>query len=344
MPQDQDAAGFEWCEIRRWRGYAKSTFYAVTADGEVLAESEPFRWRKDALPPETPAARAAHDTVVAAVCEEGWTISDGENGYWYATRLTRPARSPQARVSAPPAQDAAEIVEAAPVAPAPVASAAPAPVAPAAPAPVAPADPAPVAPVAPAPVAPPPPAAAPTPPPTPRSPETPTPPVPTTTPPEATEAESGSSRRGRRRRRVAVAGGPVALVAIAAVALPSTLRGTPSPVADVAHHHLAKKTNASAKPLSPSATSTTGALATTRARARVDLRIAAHGNGSWIEVRRRSASGPRLYEATLASGQRLHFRGARLWVRFGAAGNLSITADGRQVRLSGTEAKVFVPQ
>jgi len=308
MPLDQDAAGLEWCEIRRWRGYAKSTFYAVTAGGEVLAESEPFRWRKDPLPPETPAARAAHDTVVAAVRAEGWTISDDESGAWYATRLTRPARSPRAEPSAPPAPDAERVAE-----PAPVAA---------------------------------PHAAAPTPRPTPtprapRPPETPAAPAPAAARPEATEP--GSSRRGRRRRRIAVAGGPVALAAIAAVALPSTLRGTPSPAADVAQQHHAAKTRASAKPHPSSATPTASVPAAARGRARVDLRIVAHGNGSWIEVRRGSAKGPRLYEATLASGQRLHFHGARLWVRFGAAGNLSITADGRQVRLSGTEAKVFVP-
>jgi len=130
----------------------------------------------------------------------------------------------------------------------------------------------------------------------------------------------------------------VALAAIAAVALPSTLRGTPN-AADVAQQHHAAKLHS----LSATTTSPAAAEAAAPARARVDLRIVAHGNGSWIEVRRGSVRGPRLYEATLEPGKQLHFRGVRLWARFGAAGNLSITADGRQVRLSGTEAKVFVP-
>jgi hypothetical protein len=73
------------------------------------------------------------------------------------------------------------------------------------------------------------------------------------------------------------------------------------------------------------------------------VRIVAFGNGSWLEVRRRSAGGQLLYEATLPTGGRLHFRGARLWARFGAAGNLSITVDGRPVALTGTQEKVFAP-
>jgi len=75
----------------------------------------------------------------------------------------------------------------------------------------------------------------------------------------------------------------------------------------------------------------------------VDLRIVAHGNGSWMEVRRRSARGPVLYRAILAPGKKLHLRGTRLWARFGAAGNLSITDNGRSIELSGTQAKVFMP-
>jgi hypothetical protein len=50
-----------------------------------------------------------------------------------------------------------------------------------------------------------------------------------------------------------------------------------------------------------------------------------------------------LYSGTLAADQQLHFRGARLWARFGAAGNLVITDNGRRVELSGTQEKVFVP-
>jgi hypothetical protein len=76
----------------------------------------------------------------------------------------------------------------------------------------------------------------------------------------------------------------------------------------------------------------------------VDLRIAAHGTGSWLEVRRSSATGAVLYSAILTDGKTLHFRAPRLWTRFGAASNVTITADGRPVELHGTYDKVFVPR
>jgi hypothetical protein len=77
-------------------------------------------------------------------------------------------------------------------------------------------------------------------------------------------------------------------------------------------------------------------------RVPVDLRIAAHGSGSWLEVRRGSATGAVLYSAILTDGSTLHFRAPRLWTRFGAASNLTITADGRPVQLHGTYDKLFV--
>ena len=76
--------------------------------------------------------------------------------------------------------------------------------------------------------------------------------------------------------------------------------------------------------------------------ARADLRIAAHGSGSWLEIRRGTATGPILYSATLTDGKTLHFRAPKLWGRFGAASNLTITANGRPVRIQGTYEKLFV--
>jgi hypothetical protein len=76
----------------------------------------------------------------------------------------------------------------------------------------------------------------------------------------------------------------------------------------------------------------------------VDVRITAHGNGSWVEVRRMSATGPVLYSTTLTDGQTLHARAPRVWARFGAASNLTITADGRPVSLHGTYDKLFLPR
>jgi len=104
--------------------------------------------------------------------------------------------------------------------------------------------------------------------------------------------------------------------------------------------------------LSPTAapalpTTTNGVAGTARTapvhKARlVDLRVVGHGRGSWLEIRRGSAGGPVLYSATLTDGQTLHFQRPRLWARFGAAANLTITVDGRPVQLQGTFEKVFV--
>jgi hypothetical protein len=63
---------------------------------------------------------------------------------------------------------------------------------------------------------------------------------------------------------------------------------------------------------------------------------------SWLEIRNRSATGRVLYSGELAAGRRLHFRGTRLWSRFGSAGNLAITANGRPVTLSGTYEHIFL--
>ena len=74
-----------------------------------------------------------------------------------------------------------------------------------------------------------------------------------------------------------------------------------------------------------------------------DVRIEAQRNGSWLEVRRGSSSGTVLYSGVLVPGTQLHFRAPRVWARLGAAGNLSIVANGRPVSLRGTYDKVFLP-
>jgi Domain of unknown function (DUF4115) len=75
----------------------------------------------------------------------------------------------------------------------------------------------------------------------------------------------------------------------------------------------------------------------------VDVRIEAQQDGSWLEVRRGSSSGRVLYSGMLLPGTQLHFRAPRVWARLGAAGNLSIVANGRPVSVHGTYDKVFVP-
>lgn len=74
----------------------------------------------------------------------------------------------------------------------------------------------------------------------------------------------------------------------------------------------------------------------------LDVVIAgARGNGSWLEARRGSQTGRVLYSGLVEPGRRVHLRGRVIWTRFGAAGNLDITVDGRPVTLTGTYDKTF---
>lgn len=84
----------------------------------------------------------------------------------------------------------------------------------------------------------------------------------------------------------------------------------------------------------------TAAAAPRQVAATLQLGIAAHST-TWLEVRRGSKNGRVLYSGNLP-GHALHFRGSRIWARFGAAGNLTITQDGRPVRLQGTYDRLFV--
>jgi hypothetical protein len=70
------------CRIERWRGYRSSTFYARV--GGRLVESRSFRWSKADPPPDTTAARAAYDELVARLEAAGWEPVAG-GGLWYET-------------------------------------------------------------------------------------------------------------------------------------------------------------------------------------------------------------------------------------------------------------------
>jgi len=73
----------------------------------------------------------------------------------------------------------------------------------------------------------------------------------------------------------------------------------------------------------------------------VDLVLEDVRTDSWVEIRRGSANGPLAYSGVLHNGDRVELRGARLWARFGGAGDLAITADGTRVPLTGTVETVF---
>jgi hypothetical protein len=68
----------ERCEIRWWRGYVKSQFYAlaVTSQGRelVLAWSPTFRWHRAELPPPTKAAVDARTALIETMAANGWRL------------------------------------------------------------------------------------------------------------------------------------------------------------------------------------------------------------------------------------------------------------------------------
>jgi hypothetical protein len=95
------------CEIRWWRGYVKSEFYAVAVgeDGQEseIARSPQFFWRSDHPPPgDHDKARAAYEQLVARLTGAGWKQL-GEAMPWYAQRFRRHATG--LRVLAPGADE-----------------------------------------------------------------------------------------------------------------------------------------------------------------------------------------------------------------------------------------------
>lgn len=63
-------------------------------------------------------------------------------------------------------------------------------------------------------------------------------------------------------------------------------------------------------------------------RSTVRLVISANRGDCWLQVRRGSSTGKLLYDGFLYQGAREDFRGSRLWVRFGNAGNVNVTLNG----------------
>ena len=81
------------CEIRVFRGYVKSQFYAevTLSDGRLpfaAAASECFRWRKTEPPAQEPAIVAARDQLLNILAASGW-VRVGKGAEWYSDRLER---------------------------------------------------------------------------------------------------------------------------------------------------------------------------------------------------------------------------------------------------------------
>jgi hypothetical protein len=84
------ATSWELCEIACWRGYLKADFYArgLGRDGEEIARSHMFRWRRDGAPPREGKFLAAYEELVALLAARGWEPV-GEPRPWYAQRFRR---------------------------------------------------------------------------------------------------------------------------------------------------------------------------------------------------------------------------------------------------------------
>jgi len=85
------------CEIRWFRGYLKSQFYAELRDEpssepQAVASSRWFKWREGAAPPPGPEIVAARDELLEALRLAGWQPC-GRGGEWYSDRLERSTSS-----------------------------------------------------------------------------------------------------------------------------------------------------------------------------------------------------------------------------------------------------------
>jgi hypothetical protein len=83
-------ADFERCEIVWWRGYVKSQFQAVTSEGDLVAASRFFAWRRKSPPPESTSIAEHLADLLRALEDAGWTREGIREG-WFAARFQRPA-------------------------------------------------------------------------------------------------------------------------------------------------------------------------------------------------------------------------------------------------------------
>jgi Helix-turn-helix domain len=133
-----------------------------------------------------------------------------------------------------------------------------------------------------------------------------------------------------RRTRIAgwIAGVAIALVILAAglVVLGST--GGSHPGATVPT--VPTTSTASPGTTAPAAPATAASTGSQPPASPAGLELAAAGGDVWLLVRAGTATGPVVYQSTLAAGRHLRFpHRRRLWVRVGAPWNLRVRAGGR---------------
>ena len=84
------AAAIVRCQVRWWRGYVRSRFYAVVTDGDgagtTVGQSPDFPWRRGTPPTETPDAVAALEALAEVLRRSGWSAA-GRGDAWYALRF-----------------------------------------------------------------------------------------------------------------------------------------------------------------------------------------------------------------------------------------------------------------
>jgi hypothetical protein len=81
-------------------------------------------------------------------------------------------------------------------------------------------------------------------------------------------------------------------------------------------------------PAAPQASQTQPAQTVVQ-QSQVSVQIVASRGDCWVAAHRGSADGPPLVERVLRQGERMTLRGRRLWLEFGAAGNVDVLVNGR---------------
>jgi hypothetical protein len=146
--------------------------------------------------------------------------------------------------------------------------------------------------------------------------------------------------------RLAALVGVVAAVVLLFVALSAKAREGAVPVAApaAAETEPAKNAPSTEPTITPVATRPNATNTPRPGTARLVL-AAARGD-CWLSVRAGSAEGEVLYEGVLVSGKTLPVKGARLWLRLGAAANLDLSLNGKRVAAlpAGTVDLVVTPQ